>query len=254
MHLVTGGAVGRLVLPHERLDERPAVRFGVQVSEEPVHPAQHRIAARGELVQRRVLDGEAAVPHRPLDVGDRMARRAGQPRLRFRRVDLILDRLLEAAVEKDGVIVATRTPLAGLGAGHRLHVFDRFPVELVVERGEVVGGALPLLVHVLVTFAAQFRVHEEVRRNDAADVGLRGRGEEGRRGTASFVGGGQRRDGWIDDAMARVRVRPCPNRRGRGKRGQENDGGHQHRGELAQTLLLIPAAPCVPQYPGDAGD
>ena len=39
-----------------------------------------------------------------------------RPALRLRRIDLLFDRAVEAAVEEDGVIVASRAPLAGLRA------------------------------------------------------------------------------------------------------------------------------------------
>ncbi len=94
---------------------------------------------------------------------------------------------LEAAVEEHRVIVTTGAPLARLRADDRLHVLDRLPVELVVERREVVHRALPLLVDVLVTLAAAFGVHEEVGRNRAADIGLRRRGEERRAIAATLL-------------------------------------------------------------------
>ena len=64
---------------------------------------------------------------------------------------------LEAAVEEDGVVVAAGAPLAALRAAELLHVLDRLPVELVVERREVVHRALPLLVDILVALAAELR-------------------------------------------------------------------------------------------------
>ena len=117
-------------------------------------------------MQRRILHGEIAVAHAAAHVHDGVARHAAQPGLRFRRIDLFLDRPVEAAVEEDGVIVAAGAPLAGPRADHVLHVLDGLAVELVVERREVVHRALPLLVDVLVALAAGFRIHEEVRRDD----------------------------------------------------------------------------------------
>ena len=64
---------------------------------------------------------------------------------------------IEAAVEEDGVVVASGAPFAALRAAQFLHVQDGGPIELVVERREVVHGAFPLLVDILVAFAAELR-------------------------------------------------------------------------------------------------
>ena len=201
---------------HERLHERAAMRLGVEIGEKPVHRANQRLAARGEPVQRGIGDGEPAVAHRALDLRDGVAGRAGQPRLRLRRVDLLGDRPIEAAVEEDRMIVAARTPLARPRPDDRLHVLDGLPVELVVERGEVMDRALPLLVHVLVALPAQFRVEEEVRGNRAADVGLGGRWEERRGGSTAFAVHRRRRRQRIDDPIARhgAGADPRPDRAG----------------------------------------
>ena len=65
-----------------------------------------------QLVQRRVLDREVALAHRAADVRDRVARRAAEPGLRLGRVDLLLDRRVEPAVEEHRVVVAAGAPLA----------------------------------------------------------------------------------------------------------------------------------------------
>src|SRR5258708_7899805 len=95
------------------------------------------ILARGQLMQRPELDGESSVAHRGVYMGDRVAGHAPQSILRFRGVHLFLDRALEPAIEKDGMIVTPGTPLAALDARDILHVFDGLPIELVVERREV---------------------------------------------------------------------------------------------------------------------
>ena len=92
----------------ERLQERLAVRLRVEERQLVVRERQERVLAGREIVQRRVLDREVPLPHRAADVRDRMARRAAQPGLRFRRVDLLLDRPVEPAVEEHRVVVAAR--------------------------------------------------------------------------------------------------------------------------------------------------
>ena len=92
-----------------------------------------------------------------------MAGNAGETGLRFGRVDLLADGLLPAAAEEDGVIMAAGAPLTGLcRALDILHAFDGGAVELVVEAGEVMDAALPLLVDVLVAGAALFGIEEVV--------------------------------------------------------------------------------------------
>src|SRR3954470_21883936 len=102
-----------------------------------------------------------------------MARHATQAGLRFWSVDLFLDRAIEASIEEHCMIVAARAPFARFRPHHRLHVLNRFPVELVVERSEMMSRALPLLVDVAVTFAALLRFHEEGRRHKPPIRGVR---------------------------------------------------------------------------------
>ena len=81
----------------------------------------------------------AVVAHGAVDMRDSVAGGAREPGLRLRSIDLILNGLVETAVEEYGVIVATRAPLAPLrGSLSVLHVLDGFAIELVVERTEMV--------------------------------------------------------------------------------------------------------------------
>ena len=98
----------------ERLEEDFAVRLRIDVGQLVVHESEQRVVARREVVERRVLDLEVALAHRAADLGDRVAGRAAEARLRFRRVDLLLDRPIEPAVEEHRVIVAAGAPLGGL--------------------------------------------------------------------------------------------------------------------------------------------
>jgi hypothetical protein len=75
------------------------MRFGVQVRQESIHCPDEGVLAGRQLVQRRVLNREAALAHAALDVRDRVARRAGQSGVRLRRVKLLADRPLEPPVE-----------------------------------------------------------------------------------------------------------------------------------------------------------
>ena len=144
------------------------------------------VLAGCQFVQRRIFHREIGVAHRAAHMHDGVARHAAESSLRFRRVDLLANGPIEAAVEEHGVVVTTRAPLAGPGANHVLHVFDGLPVELIVERSEMVRGAFPLFVNVLVAAAAGLRVHEEVRRNNPAGIGLRRRRRKRRMRARAF--------------------------------------------------------------------
>src|ERR1035441_1970949 len=117
-------------------------------------------------MQRRIGHRETAVAHRPSDMDYRMARHTTQSRLRLWRIDLLLDRAVELTVEENGVIVAASAPLARLRSLHILHILDRLPIELIVERCEVMNGALPLIVNVFVALTALLRLHKEPGGNE----------------------------------------------------------------------------------------
>ena len=76
------------------------------------------VAAGGQLVERRVLDGEIGVTHGAVHVHDGVAGRARQARMRFRRIDLLFDGAIETAVKEDRVVVAAGAPFAGLRPDH----------------------------------------------------------------------------------------------------------------------------------------
>src|SRR6266498_5390809 len=116
-----------------------------------------------------------------------MAGGARQTSLRFRRVDLLADRAVEASVEKYRVIVAAGTPFRRLRAHHILHVLDRFAVPLIVERREVVRRRAPLLVDVAMAPPAALAGHEERGRDEAVDVRVRRRWKERARLASAFA-------------------------------------------------------------------
>src|SRR4030095_7303548 len=101
--------------------------------------------------------------HSALDVHYRMARRAPKSVLCFRSVDLFLNRSIEPPVEENGVIMTTSAPFERLRPTHVLHVLNRFSVPLVVERSEMMGRRIPLIVNLFVTASAFLARHEERR-------------------------------------------------------------------------------------------
>src|ERR1700733_7689494 len=137
-------------------------------------------------MQRRILHGKTAVSHRSADMNDGVTRHAAQSRLSFRSIDLLSNGPIEAAVKEHRVVMATGAPLAGPRTNHILHIFDRLSIELIVERSKMMRRAFPLIVNVLVAASAAGRVHEKVRRNNLARVGLRRRRREGRMRSPAF--------------------------------------------------------------------
>ncbi len=174
VHLVADRAELRRLLAVERLEERVPVRLGREVQQRVVRPPQQGALAGGQIVERRVLDGEVALTHRAVHVRDRMAGGACQTRLRLGRIDLLLDRAIEAAVEEHRVVVAARAPFRRPRPDHVLHVLDRLAIPLVVERREMVHRRAPLFVDVAVAAGAALARHEERRRDDAVDVRVGG--------------------------------------------------------------------------------
>ena len=238
VNLVAGGAILRRLFPHEGLHEGGLVRFRIQIGEEVVHGADVLILAGGQLVERRIFDGEIAVPHAAAHVDDGVARHAAEAGLRLRRIDLFLDGTVEATIEEHRVIVTARAPLAGARSDHVLHVLDGLPVELIVERGEVVHGALPLLVDVLMASAAKLGVHEEVRRNDGAGIRLRRRWREGRMGPAAFQIHGDGSDGGVLNAMVGIGDGSPVERGAGGQQGEQDGGGHEGRSPGARCSVV----------------
>ncbi len=200
-------------------------------------------------MQLGIFDGERGVAHRAIDVHDGVTGQAAQPVLRFGCVDLILDGLVEAAVEEDRVIVASRTPFGGLRAGHILHVLDGLPIELVVERCKMVSRTVPLVVDVLVALGAQLRIHEEVGRNGGAGVRVRRGWPEGRLRPRTFLGHRNGNQDRIGDPGARV---------GMDAFDDGGDHGQQQRGESAgqngPVKRSFPRAHSPDQERDDGGD
>ncbi len=166
MHFVARGAKFRRFLAHERLHERAAMRLGVQIGDECVELANKRILLDAMLMQRRILDRR----NRPCPIvlpTCTMEWHETQPRP-----------FCASGVSTCSLIGRSKRPLKKtawswqpahhllpLDAAQFLHVKDGGFVERIVERREVVHGALPLLVDVFVTFTAELRIHEEIGRN-----------------------------------------------------------------------------------------
>src|SRR4051812_36633205 len=134
---MTGRAVFSGARPNERLHERSAMRFGCRIRDKVDHVFDKRIPRTRPLVERWIGNGEPRIAYTPANVNDRMAGHAAQTRLSFGRVDLLFHWSIEFAVEEHGMVMAARAPLARFRTFHILHVLDRLPIKLVVERSKV---------------------------------------------------------------------------------------------------------------------
>ena len=241
--LVARRAELRGLFAMERLQERVAVRFRREEQERVVRALQHRVLAGREIVHRRVLDLEVTLTHGAVHFGDRMAGGAGQARLRFGRADLLLDGTVEPSVEEHRVIVTTGAPFRGPRADHVLHVLDRLAVPLVVERRKMMCRRAPLLVDVAMTPCAALARHEEGGRDDALDVCVRGRGEEGPRGPGSFGIHRRRRGRRIRDAIRgpppRLAAAALDGRRSRRRDDHDDHGANEPRDARAAALRCL---------------
>ena len=179
MHLMTGRAeLRRLLIAHKRFEKRPAMRLRIYQDREIVKAAHDRILARCQFMQLRIFKYEIALAHRALHLYDGMAHQAAEPCMCFRPVDDLLDRRIHhSAVEHCGIVAST-APLRGLRTDHILHVLDALPVPLIVERRQMMGRAVPLIVNIFVTTLACLRFHEVFRRNQLGIGRLSGAGKE----------------------------------------------------------------------------
>ncbi len=249
MHLVAGGAELRRIQAHERLQERPPVRLRRDPGEIGMNGPHHRILAGGQLVQGRVLHGEPAVAQRVGHPRNGVARHTSQTRVRLRGIDLLPHGTVEPAVEEHRVIVAPGAPFGWLRAYNVLHVLDRLPVELVVERAEMVDRAVPLVVDIFVTLGAGLRVHEESGRNGRAGIGhSRRRKKRARRPAALFVHAGGHQLG-VHDPVGRIREEPVADPR-RSRQHQRHPRASHKRPE---PLRLGPPLPPDGRRRPDAG-
>ena len=107
-----------------------------------------------------------------------VAGNTAQTVLRFWCIDLLLDWAVKATIEKYGMVVASRAPFASLRAAQLLHVLDRAAVKAIVEGCEMMHRSLPLLIDVLMAFAAQLGIHEEIGRDETARISASGGGPE----------------------------------------------------------------------------
>src|SRR5215467_9758126 len=86
--------------------------------------------------------------------------------------DLLYRCVHQTAVEHRG-IVTSAAPFRRLRPCYVLHVLNRLAIPLIVERGEVVRRAIPLLENIFVaTLAGLLRFHEVLAWNLASTVDL----------------------------------------------------------------------------------
>src|SRR4030095_13020775 len=150
MHFVAAGAEFRNLFTHERFQESAAVRLGIHFHHEVVQRAHYGIFARRQFMQLWIFENEIALAHGAFHVDDAVAHHAAQASLPRWSVLNLPDRRIEHSAEEQCWVVATRAPLRRSYAGDVLHVFDAFAIPLIVERGKMVGRAIPLLVHIFV--------------------------------------------------------------------------------------------------------
>ena len=134
MDLVAGRTKFGGFRAHERLEERAAVRLGVQAHDKVMQGANDGIVAGRQFMQLRIFEKEVALAHGAFHFHDAVTHQAAQARVRFGPIDDFLDgRVEKAAVEQRG-IVASSAPLRRLYANNILHVLDAFAIPLIIKR------------------------------------------------------------------------------------------------------------------------
>src|SRR5215471_8159992 len=173
-----------------------------------------------------------------------MADHAAHAGLGRRSEDPVFDRRVEVAGEEKGGIVASGTPFGSLHAIDFLHVLDALAIPLIVERREMMRGALPLPIDVRVAMLADGGVKEIILRDGFARVGLAGTWEEVAAGAVAFGVHGRGGDRRIFDsvgALPRNRAHApgtgCDKRGSRHKYGgaQESNGSATAREEATPS-------------------
>src|SRR5438270_9176520 len=101
--------------------------------------------------------------------------------------------------------MAACTPFGRLYTDHILHVLNAFPVPLVIERREMMHGARPLLVNVVMAALTGVRFHKILAWDRALMRCLGRAGKKRALGAISFSVHGERR-GRIRDS---VRTKPA---------------------------------------------
>src|SRR6516162_6356978 len=167
-----------------------------------------------------------------------MTHHATHAGLRLRSVHDLLDgRVHHAAVQQCGIVTAC-TPLRRLYAVHLLHVLNALAVPLIVERREVMGGAVPLLEDVLMAAFAGVGLHEELRWYVAVAIHLRRAGEKLSACAVALVIHRKRRDlGIANDEMPA----PGTTRVLGSYRDNDPNGNHAEGGNPRATFRLTAA-------------
>ncbi len=134
MNFVTRGTELCRLLAHKRLEEDAPMRLWIQLDQEVVKRADHRILARCEFMQLGIFKVEIGLAHGAFHVGDGVAHHAAESGLGFGRVDDLFDRRIHFAGVEHGRIMASAAPFRRFGANGILHILDRLAIPLIVER------------------------------------------------------------------------------------------------------------------------
>ena len=107
MYFVTGRTeICRLM---EIFEERFLMQRGLGLHELIVYPLQRDVVTEGERILLRFFNREIGVTARAVDMRDRMANGAGDPRLGCRMLHVIELRIVESIAEEGDRIVAAGT-------------------------------------------------------------------------------------------------------------------------------------------------
>ena len=169
--LVAGRA--ELDVLDDRLEEGLLVHLGLGLDQRLVDPLQDRVVAVGEGIVHRLLDRVRRIAARVVDVGDRVARGAGDPGLAGRVADVVVVGVVERAREERHQVVAPGAPSRGLRVPVPLErdlprLADAREVRLVVERAVVVRRVEPAVEGVLVALHAVVVHHQRLGRDELA--------------------------------------------------------------------------------------
>ncbi len=155
--LVAGRA--KLGRPHEWFEKCFLMKLRLRFDQLLVDVLQHAIRAVGEGVMDRFVDRVIGVAFGAVDVGDRVARRAGDAGLRSWMIYVVKIGIVERAAEERHHIVAAGAPARGF---HAAIPFKRDSPRLahaeevgfIVERAEMMRAVKPAVICVLMAVQA----------------------------------------------------------------------------------------------------
>src|ERR1041385_8462693 len=166
----------KLRRPHKGLEEGFFVKLGLGLDQLLIEVLEDGICAVGKRVMDWFIDGVIRVAFGAVDMGDRVARGAGNAGLGGGMVYVINIRVVKSSAEEGHDVVAAGAPARGFDVAVAFERdATRFPhaeeVRFIVERTETVGAVKPAVVGVLMAIQTVAVHHQSAGGNEITGSG-----------------------------------------------------------------------------------